>query len=206
VLPLFFAANAVRVLLTDTYVRAAYPRLGREEILSESRRTELALLGLRAVDPVRGERVSILRAARLPDGSRAFRVEEVRHMRDVRSWLLRLHVLQVLVAGALVALAWRTRLVLARALRAGAVATGLVTVVALTAMAFEFDVVLLAFHKLLFAGESWHFADEDTLIRVYPEQFWNWTGIAMGLLVALQAAAAFAAGEAIARRSRNARA
>jgi uncharacterized membrane protein len=64
-------------------------------------------------------------------------------------------------------------------------------------------VVLLAFHKLLFAGDSWHFADEDTLIRVYPEQFWNWTGIAIGLLVAVQAAAAFAAGEAIARRSRK---
>jgi uncharacterized membrane protein len=72
-------------------------------------------------------------------------------------------------------------------------------------MAFDFGVVLLAFHKLLFAGDSWHFADEDTLIRVYPEQFWNWTGIAIGLLVAAQAAAAFAAGEAIARRSRTAR-
>ncbi|HEY3184428.1 MAG TPA: DUF1461 domain-containing protein [Gaiellaceae bacterium] len=187
-------------------MRAAYPHLEREELLSESRRTELALLGLHAVDPVRREHVSILRAARLPDGSRAFRVEEVRHMRDVRSWLRRLHLLQVLVAGALGALAWRARLVLACALRAGAVATGFVAVAALTAMAFDFDVVLLAFHKLLFAGDSWHFADEDTLIRVYPEQFWNWTGIAIGLLVAVQAAVAFAAGEAIARRSRNARA
>jgi integral membrane protein (TIGR01906 family) len=203
--PPFFAANAVRVLLTETYVRTAYPHLGREELLSESQRTELALLGLRAVDPVRGERVSILSAARLPDGSRAFRVEEVRHMRDVRSWLWRLLGLQVLVAGALGALAWRARSVLARALRAGGVATALLAIAALTAMAFDFDIVLLAFHRLLFAGDSWHFADEDTLIRVYPEQFWNWTGLALGLLVALQAAAGFAAGEAIERRSRNAR-
>jgi integral membrane protein (TIGR01906 family) len=164
------------------------------------------VLGLRAVDPVRGERVSILHAARLPDGTRAFRADEVRHMRDVRAWLKRLHELQVLVACALAALTWRGRSLLVDALRAGAAATSVVAVAAVAAMAFDFDVVLLGFHKLLFAGDSWHFADEDTLIRVYPERFWNWTGIAIGLLVALQGAASLAAGEAIARRSRNARA
>jgi integral membrane protein (TIGR01906 family) len=194
------------VLLTETYVHAAYPHFGRDEVLGARGRTDLAVLGLHAVDPLRGEQVSILARARLPDGTRAFRAAEVQHMRDVRAWLQRLHVVHLLAAIGLAALAWVSRPLLGQALRAGAVATGAVAAAALAAMALDFDLVLLGFHKLLFAGESWHFADEDTLIRVYPERFWNWTGMAIDVLVAVQAMAAFAAGEAIARRSRNPRA
>jgi integral membrane protein (TIGR01906 family) len=206
VLPLFFAANAVRLLLTETYVKQSYPHLGREEILSERQRTELALLGLRAVDPIRGGSVDDLRTARLPNGSQAFTARELRHMRDVRAWLERLLVLQVVVAVALLVAAFRARQFLADALRWAGLATLAVGLVAVVAMLLDFDDVLLGFHKLLFEGESWHFADEDTLIRVYPERFWSWTGIVLALLVLFQAALAIAVGQAIGRASRTARA
>jgi integral membrane protein (TIGR01906 family) len=204
-LPLFFAANAIRILLTETYVHTAYSHLSREEVLSEERRKELALLGLRAVDPLRDGSVDLLRAPRLPDGTRAFEPDELRHMRDVRAWLWRLLVVELVVAGALIAAALAARPTLARALRWGGFATLVIGALAVVAMLVDFDDVLLGFHKLLFEGETWHFSDEDTLIRVYPRQFWNWTGISIGLLVLAQALLALAAGEAIARRSRIAR-
>lgn len=202
-LPLFFVANAMRLLLSETYVRAASPRLDSGS-LGDERRTELALLGLRAVDPLRGSRVDVLREPRLEDGSRAFTAREVRHMRDVRAWIWRLHVFEVAVAASLVALALRARPTFVWVLVRGAVATAVIAVLAVVAMLLSFDVVLLAFHKLLFEGESWHFRDSDTLIRVYPEEFWSWTGLAIGALALAQAAIAFAIGKAFERRSRTA--
>ena len=202
-LPLFFVANAMRLLLTETYVRTATPLLDGGS-LGDERRTELALLGLRAVDPVRGASVEALREPRLADGSRAFTARELRHMRDVRAWIWRLHVFELVIAAALVALAVRARMTLAWVLVRGAIATTVIALLAVMAMVLSFDVVLLGFHKLLFEGESWHFRDSDTLIRVYPEQFWGWTGIAIGLLVLAQATAAYAVGKALASRSRTA--
>jgi len=205
-LPLFFTTNAIRVLLTETYVRAAYPHLAPDDVLTKKHRTELALLGLRAVDPLRGGSVALLREPRLPSGRRAFTPKELRHMRDVRTWLWRLLVFQLLVVAALAVGAVRARRELARALLAGGVATVAIGAVAIVAMLVDFDDVLLGFHKLLFEGESWHFTNQDTLIRVYPERFWNWTGIAMGVLVLAQALVAISAGEAIRRAGRTRRA
>ena len=202
-LPIFFTANAMRALLTETYVRAAYAHLGREEILSASRRRDLALLGLHAVDPLRGESVAILRPVHLPSGDRAFEPDELRHMRDVRAWLWRLLVLELAVAAAVVALAVADRRHLATALRRGGVATLVIGAVALVAIVVDFDDVLLGFHRLLFEGDTWHFADSDTLIRVYPERFWNWTGAAIGLLVVAQALLAVVVGQAIGRGSQK---
>jgi integral membrane protein (TIGR01906 family) len=205
VLPLFFIANGFRILLTPAYVHAAYPHLGGEEILNEKRRTALAILGLRAVDPLRGDSVAIMEPARLPDGTRAFTARELRHMRDVRTWLWRLLVLELVVAAALVALVLFARPAAARALRWGGIATLAIAAVALVAMLLNFDEVLLGFHRLLFEGNTWHFSDSDTLIRVYPDRFWNWTGIAVGILVLAQALLALVLGQALARRSRTAR-
>jgi integral membrane protein (TIGR01906 family) len=202
-LPLFFVANAMRVLLSETYVRVSTPRLDGGS-LGDEQRTELALLGLRAVDPLRGSQVEILRGARLEDGSRAFTAREVRHMRDVRTWIWRLHVLELVVAASLVVLALRARLTFGWVLVGGAVATVAIALLAVVAMLLSFDVVLLGFHKLLFEGESWHFRDSDTLIRVYPEEFWNWTGLAIGVLALAQAAIGFAIGKAFGERSRTA--
>ena len=146
-----------------------------------------------------------MRPARLPDGSRAFQDDELRHMQDVRAWLWRLLVLELVVAAALLGMILRARPAAARALRWGGTATLAVGVVALIGMVLDFDEVLLGFHRLLFKGDTWHFSDTDTLIRVYPERFWNWTGIAIGVLVLAQALLALALGQALARRGRNAR-
>ena len=29
------------------------------------------------------------------------------------------------------------------------------------------------FHEVFFSGDSWRFNDADTLIRIYPERFWQ---------------------------------
>jgi len=35
-----------------------------------------------------------------------------------------------------------------------------------------FDGFFVRFHEIFFSGDSWQFSNADTLIRIYPEQFW----------------------------------
>ena len=48
-----------------------------------------------------------------------------------------------------------------------------------------FDRFFVRFHEIFFSGDSWQFANSDTLIRIYPEQFWvDVSRITAGLAVA----------------------
>ena len=47
---------------------------------------------------------------------------------------------------------------------------------------FDFDVLFLNFHYLFFEGESFLFDAHDTLIRLYPEQFWFDGALVVGAL------------------------
>ena len=45
------------------------------------------------------------------------------------------------------------------------------------------------FHRVFFSGDSWRFADDETLRRLFPDAFWSDTAIVLGALVAVQAGA-----------------
>ena len=45
------------------------------------------------------------------------------------------------------------------------------------------------FHRVFFSGDSWRFAETDTLRRLFPDRFWSDTTIALGALVGVQALA-----------------
>ena len=36
-----------------------------------------------------------------------------------------------------------------------------------------FDGFFTRFHEVFFSGDSWRFSTADTLIRLYPERFWE---------------------------------
>ncbi len=42
---------------------------------------------------------------------------------------------------------------------------------------------------MFFSGDSWRFAETDTLRRLFPDRFWSDTAIALGVLVGVQALA-----------------
>jgi uncharacterized membrane protein len=44
------------------------------------------------------------------------------------------------------------------------------------------------FHRFFFSGDSWRFAETETLRRVFPDLFWTDTATVLGGLVAIQAA------------------
>lgn len=173
-------ANALAVLATDTFVRY---ELGRDGFppdrygLTSDEREELAVLGLRSIEPG-SDGIVLLERARLPDGSPAFDERELDHMEDVRTLFVpilrgRLVVILSVAILALALLPTRLRAVAPRGLLAGALATLALAVLLVPAILLGFDGFFTRFHEVFFEGESWRFSSTDTLIRLYPERFWE---------------------------------
>ncbi len=59
------------------------------------------------------------------------------------------------------------------ALLAGALATLVVAVLLVPVILLGFDGFFTRFHEMFFEGDSWRFSSTDTLIRIYPERFWE---------------------------------
>jgi integral membrane protein (TIGR01906 family) len=172
--------NAFRVLATGTFVRF---ELGRDDFpadaygLTTDQRQALALAGLRSIQPG-SEGIALLERARLPNGTRAFGLRELTHMRDVRRLFgiaLRAQLIALVVIGALGLGLARTRLraVVPLGLLAGALGTLAIAALAVPAILLGFDGFFVRFHEVFFSGSSWRFNNADTLIRIYPERFWQ---------------------------------
>lgn len=196
-LPLVLTGNAVWLLLAGSwFVDFQYALPGfpvDPDGVQDPARTELAQVGVASVRPL-GEGVELLREARLPGGAAAFDAREVQHMADVRELMTALLVTWAIAAACLAAtLLALHRLAapgtLARALRLGALVTiGAMAVLGLF-MAVAFETFFDGFHGIFFAGDSWRFADTDTLRQLYPDAFWGIAGATVAVLVLAQAVA-----------------
>ena len=180
VVPPALVVNAFRVLATDSFVRLELGRDGFPPDLygfTDDEREALALLGLQSIQPG-SDGIVLLERATLPDGSTAFDGRELAHMRDVRRLFgeaLRVQLVTLLVlAGLAVALArTRFRTVVPAGLLAGALTTLAIAVLAVPVILLGFDGFFTRFHEVFFEGDTWRFSTADTLIRIYPERFWQ---------------------------------
>jgi uncharacterized membrane protein len=50
-----------------------------------------------------------------------------------------------------------------------------------------FEAAFTLFHEIVFPGGNWAFSADSLLIRLYPEQFWELTAAALGILASLGA-------------------
>ncbi|WP_104137073.1 TIGR01906 family membrane protein [Arthrobacter sp. ZGTC131] len=124
-------------------------------------------------------------------GDKLFKDGEVSHMADVK-----LVILSAFGAGALLALISIAAVIYLRRRTPGGVRRGLfagsiVTLVIIlglgTLAALGWQQFFTEFHRIFFASGSWTFALEDTLIRLFPGQFWIDAGIVIAALVLLTA-------------------
>jgi integral membrane protein (TIGR01906 family) len=196
-----FVVNAFRVLSSDWFVRH---ELGQDDFpadrygLEGDDRLALALTGLRSIQPGT-DGIALLERATLPDGSPAFDGRELRHMADVRRLLGQALRLQLIVLSILLALGivlrrssrWRT--VVPRGLQVGAFVTFGIAVLAVPIILLGFDDFFVQFHSVFFDGDSWRFSTTDTLLRLYPEAFWQDTSQLAAAIVVAQAVVVAAA-------------
>jgi integral membrane protein (TIGR01906 family) len=190
-----FVVDAFRLLATDTFVRHEIERGGFPPDrygLTTAERRRLALTGLHSILPG-GDGIALLERATLPDGSTAFDSRELRHMRDVRSRLGAAYKAQLVALVVLVALAiacrrsprWRS--VVPWGLLLGSLLTLGIAAAAVPVILLGFDGFFLRFHEVFFNGDTWRFSDTDTLLRIYPETFWQDTAKLAATIVVAQA-------------------
>jgi integral membrane protein (TIGR01906 family) len=207
-MPVFLVLTSVRLVATEAFLRLEYQRPGFPDDPYGLSRDERLTYGPYAVEYMHNDAdISYLGDLTFANGQPLFTPEELRHMEDVKDVAriaFRVHqVLSLGVIAAVVALAWQRppRQALRRGLRDGglfaiALIVGLVLLI-LANWDFFFD----GFHALFFESGTWRFSKRDTLIRLYPEQFWFDAAMTIGLLTVGGAVAAVVAGWQWARRA-----
>lgn len=124
-------------------------------------------------------------------GGPLFTESEVAHMTDVKIIMLITMavglLLTVLCVLFMVALARNAKGGIRRALFAGALWLLVLMIALAVVAALGWQSFFAGFHSLFFADGTWTFAASDTLIRLYPNQFWIDAGIAVAALVVLTA-------------------
>jgi integral membrane protein (TIGR01906 family) len=185
--PVVLVVLPIRVLMHPRWVYFEYNRPGfppDDFGLGWPARTQLAITGIDSIIGPRG--VVVLQEARLPDGSPAFNEREISHMQDVRTVTANLYVVQVvLFAAAVIALAALARgepRAASSALLRGSVLTIALLVVLVILVLTGFDTFFTTFHRIFFRGDTWLFSYTDTLIRLYPVQFWFDAATAIGVM------------------------
>lgn len=124
-------------------------------------------------------------------GEKLFQEGEVSHMADVKLVILSAFgagaLLAILCIVAIVYLRRRSNGGVRRGLFAGSIIT-LVLITGLGVLAFlGWEQFFTEFHRIFFASGTWTFALQDTLIRLFPGQFWIDAGIVIAALVLLTA-------------------
>jgi integral membrane protein (TIGR01906 family) len=124
------------------------------------------------------------------DCTHLYNDRELEHMLDVKNVVQR--AMQVLEIGALLLLllllwAWRGKWLrdYMKGLQRGGVLTlGFIGLIILSVL-LAFDYIFVIFHEIFFKAGTWTFLYSDTLIRLFPERFWQDTFLMVGGLSAL---------------------
>ncbi|MGY4542031.1 integral membrane protein (TIGR01906 family) [Arthrobacter sp. UYNi723] len=188
--PVIVVAGAVRAVTSPLFLWIEYQRPGFPADLFGFSTEERLIYGSYTLDYV----LNLAPAGYLgrlvnAEGGRLFLESEVGHMADVKgvlsvSFLVAFVMLLIAVASC-VYLAWRYHGAVRRALFSGAVLT-LALIVALTVSAvLAWEAFFAQVHALFFAAGTWTFRVDDTLIRLFPEQFWTDAAITIAALVFL---------------------
>ena len=186
--PIIVVAAAVRAVATSSFLWLEYHRPGFPADQFGFSLDDRMTYGSYALDYVLNFAPSrYLGGLVTPRGEPLFLESEVGHMADVKgvlelSFFIAL-VLFVLAVLACVYLAKRYKGGIRRALFSGAVLT-LVSIVVLTVLAvLAWETFFTQVHALFFANGTWTFRADDTLIRLFPEQFWTDSAVTIAVLV-----------------------
>lgn len=191
-IPAFFVLTSVRLLLTRGFVRMEYALPGFPADpygFSKADRLHYADLSLEYL--LNDQEVDFLGKAKLDNGSALYNDRELRHMEDVKrvtQSALRIWVgsavASVLLGVVIQRVAGTSEL--ARAMRGGAVLAASIMLLLVVGLAIGFSVLFVGFHRVFFEGDTWLFRYSDSLIRLFPELFWQAAFATIGLVTMAQ--------------------
>ncbi len=204
-IPLMLTVITLRLLIgwsAPSYPEFEYNRIAADRygFSTEDRlRFAEATLGyLRRSEPA-DEAIYLLEELRMPNSEAPlYNQSEIQHMIDVKKLADTFKVLMwvslfVVAGGLLILLVGPdSRLEGYKALFHGGILTVSILLIMLVLILISWSLVFTQFHEILFPPDTWTFNYSDSLIRLFPEQFWFdfgliWTGLIFfeGLIVAL---------------------
>ena len=193
-IPLVLTLINVRVVMTPLYLEFEYNRPGFPEDaygFTTEDRLHYAPLALNYL--LNDSGIEYLGDLTFPDGAALYNERELKHMADVkvvvRAAFALLGLSILLIVGTLI-LAWKQS-TFRQSVRVGLLQGALLTIgiiVGLVVLAVTmWDVFFTGFHQLLFESGTWRFYFSDTLIRLFPEQFWFDAAVIIGTMTLGQA-------------------
>lgn len=189
--PVALILTGVRLLLTPAFVRLEYNLPGFPPDpygFTKAERIQWADVALEYLLNDAG--IEFLGDLRFDDGTPLYNQRELGHMVDVKIvvqqalvvWYAVLLILLVLGLWAYFGGWWAS--FSAGLARGGWLTLGLIVLILmLVLLAWSFFFVF--FHEVFFESGTWTFLYSDTLIRLFPERFWQTAFISVGLFAAL---------------------
>jgi integral membrane protein (TIGR01906 family) len=193
--PLFLGLGGIRVLIglqNPSYAEREYARIVPDQFgFTPEERLALAdatLAYLQRSEPA-PEVIYLLEELRLPGSdSPLYNESEISHMLDVKIvadglkkvvWMA-----GVIVFGGLLFLLLRseTRVLGFKAIFQGGLLTTIILLGVAAFIGLAWNIFFVQFHELLFPPGTWTFSYSDSLIRLFPEQFWFDAGLIMSVL------------------------
>jgi len=192
-LPIFIILTSIRIALTPSFLEIEYrmPGFPKDPYgFSFEERLNWAKISLQYL--LNREGIEFLSDQRILKDTALFNSRELGHMEDVKQlvqfslklwWIL----LFCFIATIFLSLShgwvrdfwyWISR---------GGWLTILIIIIILLGVFFSFNLLFTGFHRIFFEGDSWLFYTSDTLIRLFPERFWQDVFIWLGGLSLLQA-------------------
>jgi integral membrane protein (TIGR01906 family) len=189
-LPFLLALMSIRFVMTPLFLQFEYNRADfPEDFYGFSRADRLNYAPYALEYLLNSHDIDFLGDLSFPDGTSMYNARELHHMRDVKV-VTQYAYLGLVIGGiaaiiAAVYLYRADRSALRRALFNGAVFTlGIIATIIVIAI-INWDFFFTGFHNLFFTSGTWRFEYSDTLIRLFPEQFWFDAAIMIGCLTVL---------------------
>ena len=198
--PLILIGLGVRLLMTPIFPNIEYrlPWFPKDDYgFTTADRLHWGPMGINYL--LNNADISYLGDLKFPDGSPLFNERELSHMHDVKGVMqgfLNIWYLTLIVVILLGVWAWRGKWL--TDYRSGLMRGGWLTLV----LAFTIGIIATLgasgngdmfwtffedFHGLFFKGDTWLFPYSDTLIRLYPLQFWQDAVLYIGIIAAVGA-------------------
>jgi integral membrane protein (TIGR01906 family) len=207
-LPPVLVLSSVRLVMTELFLQIEYHRPGFPADRFGFTRDDRLHYAPYAVRYLHNEAdISYLGQLTFPNGQPLFNTRELQHMEDVKEVTraafrtLATLVTILIISTVLLARRRNTRRWAWLALSDGALLTIFIVigllVLALVGWQFFFD----NFHALFFEGDTWIFSTSDTLIRLFPQQFWFDAALSVGVLSLLGSLVILFCAHALERRA-----
>lgn len=187
--PVLLILLNVRLMMTPAFLQFEYHRPGfPADFYGFSREDRLHYAPFALSYLFNDADIDYLGDLEFPEGGALFNARELHHMRDVK--IVTSYVFAFAIFWGLITVSighyLRHRSLLRQAVASGAILTIgiLITIVIVAVLNWEF--FFTGFHSIFFEEGTWYFQYSDTLIRLFPEQFWFDASLLIGGLTVVE--------------------